>query len=115
MWKFLRNQLEKELLKLFPSALVNGAKADRLPNTLNIAFKDMDGETLLHQLSQSGVYASNGSACSTGSLNYSHVLSAMEVPYDYIAGSIRFSFSRLNCLEDVEIIVETMKQIKLEF
>ena len=111
----LRNQLEKELLKLFPSALVNGAKADRLPNTLNIAFKDMDGETLLHQLSQSGVYASNGSACSTGSLNYSHVLSAMEVPYDYIAGSIRFSFSRLNCLEDVEIIVETMKQIKLEF
>ena len=84
----LRNQLEKELLKLFPSALVNGAKADRLPNTLNIAFKDMDGETLLHQLSQSGVYASNGSACSTGSLNYSHVLSAMEVPYDYIAGSI---------------------------
>ena len=111
----LRNQLEKELLKLFPSALVNGAKADRLPNTLNIAFKDMDGETLLHQLSQSGVYASNGSACSTGSLNYSHVLSAMEVPYDYIAGSIRFSFSRLNCPEDVKIIVETMKQIKLEF
>ena len=111
----LRNQLEKELLKLFPSALVNGAKANRLPNTLNIAFKDMDGETLLHQLSQSGVYASNGSACSTGSLNYSHVLSAMEVPYDYIAGSIRFSFSHLNSPEDVKIIVETMKQIKLEF
>ena len=111
----LRNQLEKELLKLFPSALVNGGKASRLPNTLNIAFRNMDSETLLHQLSGRGVYASNGSACSTGSLNYSHVLSAMEVPYDYIAGSIRFSFSRLNCLEDVEIIVETMKQIKLEF
>ncbi len=110
----LRNQLEKELLKLFPSALVNGAKANRLPNTLNIAFKDIDGETLLHQLSQYGVYASNGSACSTGSLNYSHVLSAMEVPYDYIAGSIRFSFSRLNSLEDVKAIVETMKQIKEE-
>ena len=111
----LRNKLEKELLKLFPSALVNGAKADRLPNTLNIAFRGMDGETLLHQFSGLGVYASNGSACSTGSLNYSHVLSAMEVPYDYITGSIRFSFSRLNSLEDVEIIVETMKQIKLEF
>ena len=111
----LRNQLEKELLKLFPSALVNGAKANRLPNTLNIAFRDMDGETLLHQLSQSGVYASNGSACSTGSLNYSHVLSAMGIPYDYIAGSIRFSFSRLNCPEDVEIIVERMKQIKFDF
>ena len=111
----LRNQLEKELLKLFPSALVNGRKANRLPNTLNIAFRDMDGETLLHRLSESGVYASNGSACSTGSLNYSHVLSAMEVPYDYIAGSIRFSFSHLNSPEDVKIIVETMKQIKLEF
>ena len=90
----LRNQLEKELLKLFPSASVNGAKANRLPNTLNIAFRDMDGETLVHQLSGNGVYASNGSACSTGSLNYSHVLSAMQVPYDYIAGSIRFSFSQ---------------------
>ena len=111
----LCNRLEQELLQLFPSALVNGGKASRLPNTLNIAFRNMDSETLLHQLSGRGVYASNGSACSTGSLNYSHVLSAMEVPYDYIAGSIRFSFSRLNCLEDVEIIVETMKQIKLEF
>ncbi len=111
----LRNQLEEELLELFSSALVNGGKANRLPNTLNIAFKNMDSETLLHQLSQKGVYASNGSACSTGSLNYSHVLSAMNVPYDYIAGSIRFSFSHLNSLEDVETIVETMKQIKLEF
>ena len=108
----LRNQLEKELLELFPSALVNGAKANRLPNTVNIAFKDIDSETLLHQLSQSGVYASNGSACSTGSLDYSHVLSAMEVPYDYIAGSIRFSFSHLNQPEDVKIIVEKMKQIR---
>ena len=110
--EILRNQLEKELLNLFPSALVNGAKGNRLPNTLNIAFKDMDGETLLHQLSGSGVHASNGSACSTGSLNYSHVLSAMKVPYDYIAGSIRFSFSHLNSPEDVKIIMEKMKQIR---
>ena len=113
--KVLRDQLEKELLGLFPSALVNGANANRLPNTLNISFRDMDGETLLHQLSVNGVYASNGSACSTGSLDYSHVLSAMGVPYDYIAGSIRFSFGYLNCLKDVEIIVEQMKKIKLEF
>ena len=111
----LRDQLERKLLELFPSALVNGGEANRLPNTLNIAFKNMDGETLLHQLSQEGVYASNGSACSTGSLNYSHVLSAMDVPYDYIAGSIRFSFSCLNCPEDVETILDTMKRIKLEF
>ena len=111
----LRNQLEKELLRLFPSALVNSAKANRLPNTLNIAFRDMDSETLLHQLSVNGVYASNGSACSTGSLNYSHVLSAMKIPYNYIAGSIRFSFGRLNCPDDVKIIVEEMKQIKSEF
>lgn len=111
----LRNQLETALLELFPSALVNGAKANRLPNTLNVAFRDMDGETLLHQLSQDGVYASDGSACSTGSLNYSHVLSAMGVPYDYIAGSIRFSFGHLNSLEDVKTIVKTMKQIKWNF
>jgi len=108
--KFLRDQLEKELLALFPSALVNGAKANRLPNTLNIAFREIDSETLLHQLSQSGVYASNGSACATGSLDYSHVLRAMEVPYDYVAGSIRFSFSRLNCAEDVKTIIEKMKK-----
>jgi cysteine desulfurase len=108
----LRDQLEKALLKLFPSALVNGGKANRLPNTLNIAFRDLDSETLLHQLSQNGVYASNGSACSTGSLDYSHVLSAMEVPYHYIAGSIRFSFSHLNQPEDVKIVVEKMKQIQ---
>lgn len=110
--KVLRDQLEKELLNLFPSALVNGRKTNRLPNTLNIAFKDMDSETLLHQLALKGVYASNGSACSTGSIDYSHVLSAMDVSYDYIAGSIRFSFSRLNSSEDVKIIVEAMKQIK---
>ena len=107
----LRDQLERELLELFPTSLINGKKANRLPNTLNIAFKDNDSETLLHQLSQRGVYAANGSACSTGSLDYSHVLSAMQVPYDYVAGSIRFSFSHLNSPEDVKIIVEKMKQI----
>lgn len=107
----LRDQLERELLELFPNSLINGKKANRLPNTLNIAFKNSDSETLLHQLSQHGVYAANGSACSTGSLDYSHVLSAMQVPYDYIAGSIRFSFSHLNCPEDVRIIVEKVKQI----
>ena len=107
----LRDQLERELLELFPTSLINGKKANRLPNTLSIAFENSDSETLLHQLSQSGVYAANGSACSTGSLDYSHVLSAMQVPYDYIAGSIRFSFSYLNCPEDVKTIVEKMKQI----
>ncbi len=108
----LRDELEGELLGLAPTALVNGGNANRLPNTLNIAFKDMDSETLLHQLSMGGVYASNGSACSTGSLDYSHVLSAMQVPYDYIASSVRFSFSHLNSSEDVNIIVERMKQIR---
>ena len=107
----LRDQLERELLEQFPTSLVNGKKANRLPNTLNIAFENSDSETLLHQLAQSGVYAANGSACSTGSLDYSHVLSAMQVPYDYIAGSIRFSFSHLNCLADVKTIVKAMKQI----
>lgn len=109
--EILRNQLEKELLELFPSASVNGARSNRLPNTLNISFRDMDSETLLHQLSGRGVYASNGSACSTGSLNYSHVLSAMGIPYDYIAGSVRFSLSHLNSFEDVKTVVKAMKQV----
>ena len=58
------------------------------------------------------LHIADGSAYSTGSLDYSHVLSAMEVPYDYIAGSIRFSFSHLNSPEDVKIIVEKMRQIR---
>ena len=109
--KVLRDQLEKELLNLFPSALVNGGKSNRLPNTLNIAFREMDSETLLHQLALNGVYASNGSACSTGSLDYSHVLSAMDLPYDYLSGSIRFSFSYLNNPADVYKIVDVMKSL----
>jgi cysteine desulfurase len=111
--QLLRDRLEKELLALFPSALINGGQADRLPNTLNIAFREMDSETLLHQLSQHGIYASNGSACATGALDYSHVLRAMDVPYDYIAGSLRFSFSRLNCERDVTAIVAAMEEIGL--
>ena len=107
----LRDRLEKELLERFPSTLVNGGGAHRLPNTLSLAFRDIDSETLLHQLANEGVYASNGSACSSGSLDPSHVLRAMKVPYDYLMGSIRFSFSRFNCSEDVRTIVEKMEKI----
>ncbi|MFC1829723.1 cysteine desulfurase family protein, partial [Thermodesulfobacteriota bacterium] len=107
----MRDHLEACLLNLFPSAIVNGDRENRLPNTLNIAFDMIEGEDLLYQLQNGGISASNGSACSTGSLDYSHVLRSMKVPYQSIAGSVRFSLSRFNTTADVSIIIETIQKI----
>lgn len=109
--RLLRDHLEAELLNLFPSSIVNGDKENRLPNTLNIAFDGIESEDLLNRLQVEGISASNGSACSTGSLNYSHVLKAMKVSDEYISGSVRFSFSRLNTIADVDIIIEIIQHI----
>jgi len=70
-------------------------------------------EDFLHRLQNEGVSASNGSACSTGSLDYSHVLRAMKVPYQFIAGSVRFSLSRFNATADVDTIIEKVQKILL--
>lgn len=107
----LRDRLEADLLKLYPSAIVNGDGEDRLPNTLNIAFDGIESDDLLHQLQNEGVSASNGSACSTGSLDYSHVLRAMKIADHLIAGSVRFSLSRFNTTEDVDTIIEKVRKI----
>lgn len=109
--RLLRDHLEAELLNLFPSAIVNGDKENRLPNTLNIAFDDIESEDFLHRLQNEGVSASNGSACSTSSLDYSHVLRAMKIPYQFIAGSVRFSLSRFNTTDDVNTIIEKVRKI----
>ena len=109
--RLLRNHLETELLNLFPSAIVNGDTENRLPNTLNIAFDAIESEDLLHRLQNEGVSASNGSACSTGSMDYSHVLRAMKIPYKYIAGSVRFSLSRFNTTADINTIIEKIPKI----
>lgn len=102
----LRDHLEDELLKRIPKTRVNGDRENRLPNTLNISFESVEGESILLLLSKEGIGASSGSACTSGSLEPSHVLRAMGVPFNAIHGSIRFSLSRYNTEEDISYIIE---------
>jgi cysteine desulfurase len=107
----LRDRLEKTLSEKIPSVQVNGKGAPRLPNTLNISFHYIEGEGMLFQLSAYGICASSGSACTSGSLEPSHVLRAMKVPFTAIHGSVRFSLSRYNKDEDIDAIIEVFPQI----
>jgi cysteine desulfurase len=107
----LRDRLENTLIEKIPSVQVNGKGAPRLPNTLNISFHYIEGEGMLFQLSAFGICASSGSACTSGSLEPSHVLRAMKVPFTAIHGSVRFSLSRYNTDEDIDKIIEVFPQI----
>jgi cysteine desulfurase len=107
----LRDRLEKGLLTAVPEARVNGETVHRLPNTSNISFKYVEGEAILLLLDALGVCASSGSACTSGSLEPSHVLRAMGVPFTYAHGSIRFSLSRYNTAEDVDLVVAELPGI----
>lgn len=107
----LRDRLEKELLKRIPKARVNGDRENRLPNTLNISFESVEGESILLLLSKEGIGASSGSACTSGSLEPSHVLRAMGVPFNAIHGSVRFSLSRYNTEEDISYVIEKLPPI----
>ncbi len=107
----LRDRLEAALLESIPSVEVNGLGAPRLPNTLNLSCHYVEGEGMLYQLSDYGICASSGSACTSGSLEPSHVLRAMKVPFTAIHGSIRFSLSRYNTDADVERIIEVFPQV----
>ncbi|MBN2319378.1 MAG: cysteine desulfurase NifS [Acidobacteria bacterium] len=107
----LRDRLEKELLEKIPSVQVNGHDAPRLPNTLNISIHYIEGEGMLFQLSSFGICASSGSACTSGSLEPSHVLRAMKVPFTAVHGSMRFSLSRYNTDEDIDKVLEVFPQI----
>jgi cysteine desulfurase len=114
----LRDKLENALLAAVPESRLNGHKADRLPNTTNISFKYVEGEAILLLLDQLGIAASSGSACTSGSLEPSHVLRAMGVPFTYAHGSIRFSLSRYtteaevdSVIKDVPGIIETLRKI----
>jgi cysteine desulfurase len=109
--KALRDRLENELLEKALDASVNGDRMHRLPNTTSISFKYIEGEGILLLLSAEGIAASSGSACTSGSLEPSHVLRAMGVPFTRVHGSIRFSLSRYNSEEDVSYIVEKMVPI----
>jgi cysteine desulfurase len=107
----LRDRLERGLLERITSSMVNGDREQRLPNTLSISFEFVEGESILLKLSDRGICASSGSACTSGSLEPSHVLRAMGVPFTAAHGSIRFSLSIYNTQEEIDYIVETLPPI----
>jgi len=107
----LRDRLEASLAEKIPHVQINGKSAPRLPNTSNISCHYIEGESMLYQLSEYGICASSGSACTSGSLEPSHVLRALNVPFTAVHGSIRFSFSRYNTDEDVDRIIEVFPGI----
>lgn len=106
----LRDRLEVGLLQISGSR-VNGNIDKRLPGTTNVSFKGVEGEAILLHLDEHGICASSGSACTSGSLEPSHVLRAMGVPFNYAHGSIRFSLSRFNEEGDVDHILAVMPGI----
>ncbi len=107
----LRDKLEQALLTRCPDARVNGDSSSRLPNTTNISFEYIEGEAILLRLDEYGVCASSGSACSSGSLEPSHVLRAMGIPFTAIHGSIRFSISRYTSEADVDRVIDILPGI----
>ncbi len=109
--KALRDKLEQSLISAIPNAKINGDINNRLCNTTNISFKNIEGEALLLMLNNFGICASSGSACTSGSLEPSHVLRAMGVPYNYAHGSLRFSLSRYNTEEDVQKVLDVLPRI----
>ncbi len=109
--KRLRDKLESEILKTCPDSRVNGDVRDRLPNTTNISFEYIEGEAILLLLDRHGICASSGSACTSGSLEPSHVLRAMGVPFTAAHGSIRFSLSRYNTEDEVDFTIRKMPEI----
>jgi cysteine desulfurase len=104
----LRDGLQQEILHLVPGSILNGASDNRLPNTLNIAFEDVEADSLLSLLDRASIAVSSGSACAAGSIEPSHVLCAMKVPFAYLRGAVRFSFSRENSQQDVVRVLEVL-------
>jgi cysteine desulfurase len=109
--KSLRDKLENGILKRIPSAMVNGDREHRLPNTTSISFEYVEGEAILLMMNEFGICASSGSACTSGSLEPSHVLRAMGVPFTAAHGSIRFSLSIYNTEEDIDFIIQKLPPI----
>lgn len=107
----LRDKLEEGLLASIPKSMLNGHKTDRLPNTTNISFEYVEGEAILLHMNEHNICASSGSACTSGSLEPSHVLRAMGVPFTAAHGSIRFSLSIYNTEEEIDFVLEKMPAI----
>lgn len=109
--KRLRDKLEAGILKNVFNARLNTSVSNRVPNTTNIGFQYIEGELILLHLADAGICASSGSACTSGSLEPSHVLRAMGVPFTSLHGSIRFSLSRFTTEDDVDYVIKTIPEI----
>ena len=107
----LRDKLEAGILATCPDVRVNGDRAHRLPNTLNVSFSYVEGEAIAYHLSDAGICISTGSACASGSLDPSHVIRAMGVPFTAVHGSVRFSLSRYNTMEEVDYVLDKLPPI----
>ncbi len=107
----MRDRLQERLITSIPEAIINGDPQNGLPNTVNISFKYVEGEAILLLLDQYGICASSGSACTSGSLEPSHVLRAMGVPFTYAHGSLRLSLCRYNTMEEVDFVADSLPKI----
>ena len=109
--KALRDKLEQGIIKLIPNARLNACVENRVPNTTNIGFQYIEGELILLHMSDAGICASSGSACTSGSLEPSHVLRAMGIPFTALHGSIRFSLSRYTTVTEIDYVLEKLPLI----
>ncbi|GBF22766.1 cysteine desulfurase [Candidatus Gastranaerophilus sp. (ex Termes propinquus)] len=109
--KYLRDKLEAGILKNVFNATLNSKAKHRMPNTTNIGFEYIEGELILLHLSDLGICASSGSACTSGSLEPSHVLKAMGTPFTCLHGSIRFSLSRYSTEKEVDYVLEHLPRV----
>ena len=107
----LQQRLEHGIKEQIPTAHIQGADALRLPNTTNVAFPGAEGETLLMSLDLQGVAVSTGSACSSGSLEPSHVLQAMDLAEEFLQGALRFSMGRSTTSEDIDYVLQILPDI----
>ena len=107
----LRDRLEAGILAKCPNVRVNGDRNHRLPNTLNVSFEYIEGEAIAYRLSDLGICISTGSACASGSLDPSHVIRAMGVPFIAVHGSVRFSLSRYNTMEEVDYVLDRLPPV----
>jgi cysteine desulfurase len=107
----MRDRMEETILRTIPEATRNGSRQQRLPNTSNVAFGSVEAEAILLLLNQMDICASSGSACTTGSIEPSHVLTAMGLPPDLARSAVRFSFGKYNTDEEVDFLLQQLPGI----
>ncbi len=107
----LRDYLEREILRLVLTAIRVGDRRNCLPNTLNIAFENIEADSILLMLNRESIAASSGSACTSGSLNPSHVLAAMKIPFSHLRGSVRFSLSRETTNSELDQVIGVLQRV----